>query len=227
MKESFANIVAWAKKNPALAVLIVGAVVLLAYLVYKRGGGSSGGAPGTGLGQASPIDTSGLVSSGGGGGGETPPGKTPPTKKKQPKKNPTPTPIPIFGDGSSGWQMLPGVGGGLQMTPVGTGFSPFPLPINESFLMGQKTVRQATPPAGQNYSSGPGGKSHSRWSDQNQTDAMAVGKGRHFTGYYNGVYYSNGQAGGSLNIPGVSQSGDYYYSDTGDRPAVASGKVRY
>jgi len=40
MKESLARVMAWAKKNPALAAVLVAAVVVAAYLAVKKGAGS-------------------------------------------------------------------------------------------------------------------------------------------------------------------------------------------
>lgn len=228
MKETLARIAAWAKANPVLAVLILGGVILLGYLAYKSGAGGSGG----GSDQVSvPAPTeAGLL--GGGGGSTTAPGNPPPTTTTTKKKRTTTTTtggsggaggrgIPEFGQGSSGFMTgFPG----LTATQLDGQFSNFQLPIS-NLQMGHKTVAMVGTEA--NYNSSPGSHVSRRGGGGGSTPAMDVGKGRHFTGYYNGTYYSNGYPAGSLNIPGVQQSGDYYYSTTGDRPAVASGKVRY
>jgi hypothetical protein len=42
MKQSFARIVAWARKHPWLAAAIIGGVLVLGYVTYKRFGGTGG-----------------------------------------------------------------------------------------------------------------------------------------------------------------------------------------
>jgi hypothetical protein len=60
MNESFQRITAWAKAHPALSVGIVAALVLVGYLVYKRGGFSLSTT-------GAEVYSSGLTTGGGGG----------------------------------------------------------------------------------------------------------------------------------------------------------------
>lgn len=273
MKETLARLAAWAKKNPLLAFLIVGGVVLLGYLVYRSGGGSSGNKQEEGLAAGDAIDMAGVGSYGGGGGGggggptspggggstgtgTTGPGGSPPAP--QTIKNPRGIklrPVPPFPLGGIGTRpeinpiegSLPPIGAfgfnGGMTGPGPTGLlggigGPYPTGLIGGVTTMGATASGSSGSSRTTYSSGPGGKRNpkppvqienerGRGGGGARTPAMEVGKGRRFTGWYNGIYYNMGvPSGQKLNIPGTTMLGETYIGLTGKRPA-AVGRTRY
>lgn len=213
MKESAQRIIAWAKAHPWLAALIVGAVILVGWFVYKRISSTGAGqaTQGVPLGDvAGQPSTNGDVTTApgalgyGGAGSAAPPVILP-------------QPAAILGSRGGG-------GGGGGFAPIGDSGFGYPLPssvggydfgsnapqanatLNDlafsySSGPGGKThIKNIVQPAAAlpTYSSGPGGKTKSKnqtapsSSTKMQTPSQLVGKGAKFTGWYQGVMYSNG-----------------------------------
>ncbi len=224
MKESLGRIVEWAKNHKLAAGLILGAVILIAFLVYKKSGGA-GMAP-TAAGEGVPAGYGAGAAVGGGGGsgsGGSVPGSQPP------KVNPAPAP----GGGGGGGKKKKGSGvpqwGGGNLPPLSGGMENFP-------IITEQPVFNALPVPG-----GPGGRAavgpivrqqvetyggsnvvneHIEKSGANknmrqgaQTPAMAVGKGRLYTGTYNGIQYMNGYP--------ITQQGNVINAQTGNNPQIS------
>lgn len=265
MKESFQRIIAWAKAHPLLAVLIVGGVVLLAYLVYKRSGGM---APTSGPGAESGIPAGygagGAVGGGGStgtisgmateGGAAIPSISTltgalaPQTANvahaipgAQTKPELPAGLFPGVGGSNLGWLTglgalsgaTPGTGGSggniaarnagfggsakppINPTEFHTGVTsqpvpaiPGPSPITNA--LGRGAGVTGSPAAG---GGGSTAQYRGRGGSAPETPAMAVGKGRLFSGTYQGITYASGYPVGSVTATQVTGL-------TGNRPAV-------
>lgn len=266
MKESFERIVAWAKAHPALAILIVGGVVLLAYLVYKRSGGMAPtSAPTSDSGIPAGFGAGGAVSGGGGGaigtssgtateGGAAVPsvstftGALKGNAANPPHEIPSgaqPLPaisFPGIGGSNLGWMnslgamqgAMTGTGGaggniaarnagfgGTTKAPInptefhtgGGGPQPvptIPAPSPITNALGRGAGVTGSPTAG-------GGGSTAQYRGRGgaapETPAMAVGKGRLFSGTYQGITYASGYPVGTVSATQVTGL-------TGNRPAV-------
>ncbi len=117
MKQSLQKITAWAKKNPLLAALILGGVILAAWWVTRNRGSSDQGVAVSAIPESTPIGQSG------GGGGEIP---TP-----TPSPYDVPIPIPVPGGGGGGRGRGGGGGSGSSSSPYSSPASP----IDESMLL--------------------------------------------------------------------------------------------
>lgn len=227
LKQSAANIVAWAKAHPWAAAAIIGVVILAAWYAAKSAGAGAGssGQPVT-IDAGSAADGPGQLGSLGGsasGGLGSVLGQLGDSASPTPSLPAIPSPAPSLTPGSMFEDLsytpspadsflpeaitpLAGMKAGLD----GAGTS---LGSLGGRLMDNSHTRSVPAPAAPSVKPGKGigdrvnvnnplakkGKNTA-----NQTPAMALGKGRHFTGYINGMYYVNGYPVESVNVGGVS-----------------------
>lgn len=187
MKESFQRLVQWARDHPWLTALILGGVALLAYLTYKNGwfGIGSGGSSVSTVPDSSTV--AGGADTGTGGGGSSDLGSL--------GSSISPAPSPTYTGAEQGASAgLAGVGTipsanldslfgapvsvvpDTSAAPLASGASLSSINLS-GFSTGGLAQPQAQAPA---------------QPKQNQTPSMVVGKGRRFTGVYQGVQYENG-----------------------------------
>lgn len=219
MKESLERIVAWAKAHPWLAALILGAVVLVAYLVYRYtqrtgSGDMTQGVPTSGSTSGDQTVPPDQVGTGGGGALQPPIINTPP-------------PLQV-GGGGGGFS-----GGGY--TPIGdTGFAyPSPDMSGAAAISGAAPAQAPVQTALQNLTAQfntPSGATTmiqnvkapqklfmptetageaSRRIGKAPTPAQQAGKGRNFSGTFQGVTYVNGFPVG---YGGYNQQGGFTYT---------------
>lgn len=223
MKESLGRITTWVRAHPWLAALILGAVILLGYIVYKRSGGGGGGSNSGGavsdvpasdspfqsgipdLGSiSSPITSGGLSSV---PSSETEVSSTTGFSSGGKEKPVGVAPSGNLGNfGSDTW--APDFSASVaaltqpvtQALPSSSGSSMSQSPIGSRGVIATdlkkgdlKANVKKNNPLSQKVAANTKGK----------TPAQVLGKGRLFTGYINGVYYVNGFPVGSSPISGA------------------------
>lgn len=217
MKESFQRLVEWAKEHPWITALILGGVALLAYLTYKNGwfgmgGGSSAstvpdsstiasGADTSGGGSASTVPDSSTVAS----GADTSGGGTTPTDAGSSLGSViAPPPTPTY----TGSEQGAGAGlAGIGSIPSSNLDNLFGAPVSVAPPASNNSLAGGAPLASMNLSGfSSGGLAQPQVTpaptknktNANMTPAQLVGKGKRFTGTYQGVTYQNGYPVGSL-----------------------------
>lgn len=206
MAESFGRIKTWVTKHPWIAGLIVLAVVVVGYVVYKRSGSGSGSATqgvpdaggqgstsgdvtmppdalgSAGLGTNSPLTIPAPANANytplGGTGFAYPSPNMEVAAGVMPSFASSPAPAGLLSQSGAGAAGAASSGALSGLRQSLQGYQP-----NQTLMVSnvQTTGQQA-----------PGGRSLTGGGSGNQTPAQQVGKGKNFTGYFNGTYYKNG-----------------------------------
>lgn len=212
MKERLARIAAWAKAHPWQTALILGAVILLGYLVYKRSGGGGGGGSSAG-GAVSEPETPSPIQSGipdlgsisspvtSGGLSSTPSTETemnPVTGSSVsiPKPSRVTPPGNLGSFGSDAWS--PDFSASVTALT-----SPVAASVSEGTVKGVTPSKLKSGQLAANVKKNNPLAQRVANQTKGQTPAQALGKGRLYTGYINGQYYVNGFPVGSSPIPGT------------------------
>jgi len=217
LKQSAENIQAWVKAHPWAAAAILGAVILLAIYTAKKRGGE----PVT-VAAPSQEETGSLDSLGGGsfGGlsdalGQLGESASPPvwseTSGKAKNRKADSGPVMTGTDMHTKIQTVPSLSESFNLpdnitSPVLIGAGGL---LDQAGLTGGSTESVTAPQPAQPgkgiaervKKNNPLAKN--RPSDSARTPAQALGKGRYFTGYINGIYYISGYPVTSSPIPGT------------------------
>lgn len=233
MNESLQRVVEAAKKHPYMTAGIVGGVILLAWWMSKNKADSSVEInPGSMLGNGSGSGSGGSL-------GSTDSGSIPlfPIPTESVPTNPftgsgssndlPSIPSDTWFDSGLGLPSIPALqvpGGGSVFSGNGSGMGP-----------GSKGSESRTRPQSTPATPAPTGTRGGRNMDRdtsrdtsNMTPAQLVGKGRRFTGWFNGIAYINGYpvTGTGVTLIGVNESSGGYVAGRTPTPKLPAGGTK-
>jgi hypothetical protein len=188
IKQSVENIKGWVKAHPWAAAAIIGAVILLAFYASKRARSGSGSVDISGGTAKDESGGGGLDALGGGGFGDV-------MSQLSSSASPEPTPA-----ASTSIPSMTGESMGAEIPFIPSLSEAFSIPasvsspalVGESGILSQGNGVKPGKGIAARVAKTPLGKKSQEMRTAAKTPAMQHGKGQHYTGYADGIYFVNG-----------------------------------